>query len=60
MTQDVTYVSNAPSIVDATNQAGNKSRIVAVAPGTTTVKAVRASSYPQATESNAITVTVSP
>ena len=38
----MTYVSSDPSVVVATNQAGNKSRIEAVAPGVATVTAVRA------------------
>ena len=60
LTQDVVYVSSDPDVVQATNEPGNKSRIVAVAPGVATITAFRASTYPQATDSNSITVTVSP
>jgi uncharacterized protein YjdB len=60
VTQDVTYVSSDPTVVTATNQSGNKSRIEAVAPGVATIRALRPSAYPQATDSNAIIVTVSP
>ncbi len=60
VTQDVVYVSSDPTVVNATNLAGNKSRIEALAPGVATVTAFRDSEYPQATESNGITVTVLP
>jgi hypothetical protein len=60
VTQDVTYVSSDPNVVVATNLTGNKSRIEAVAPGVATIRALRPSAYPQATDSNTITVTVSP
>jgi hypothetical protein len=58
VTQEAFYTSSDSSVVVATNQAGNRSRIEAVAPGVATITAFRASTYPQATDSNAITVTV--
>ncbi len=61
VTQEAVYTSSDPAIVRATNQSGNRSRIEAVAPGTATITAHRASDdYLQATDSNAITVTVVP
>ena len=60
VTQEAFYLSSDPSVVQATNAVGNKSRIEALAPGVATITAFRASAYPQATDSNAITVTVSP
>jgi hypothetical protein len=60
VTQDAVYTSSDSSVVRATNQSGNKSRIEAIAPGVATVTAFRASAYPQATDSNPITVTVVP
>jgi hypothetical protein len=58
VTQEAFYTSSDPSVVVATNQPGNRSRIEAVGPGVATITAFRASTYPQATDSNAITVTV--
>jgi hypothetical protein len=60
LTQDAVYASSDPAVVVATNLAGNRSRVQAVAPGVATVTASRSSTYPQATESNAVTVTVVP
>lgn len=60
VTQDAAYVSSDPGIVRATNESGNKSRIEGVAPGIATVTAIRTSAFPQATESNTISVTVLP
>ncbi len=60
VTQDAVYTSSDPAVVRATNQAGNRSRIEALAPGVAIITAVRASAYPQATDSNPITVTVLP
>lgn len=60
VTQEAIYASSDPTVVTATNASGNKSRITAVAPGVATIVATRPSGWPQATESNAITVTVLP
>jgi hypothetical protein len=58
LTQDATYTSSDPAIAVATNQDGNRSRVVAMAPGTATLTAHRESAYQQAEDSNAVTVTV--
>jgi hypothetical protein len=58
LTQDAVYASSDPGVVAALNTAGNRSQLEAIAPGVTTVTASRASSHPQATESNAVTITV--
>lgn len=60
VTQEAVYASSDPTVVAATNASGNKSRVTAVAPGVATIMATRPSIWPQATESNAITVTVLP
>jgi len=59
VTQEAFYTSSDSTVVVATNQSGSKSRIEAIAPGVVTITAFRASTYPQATDSNAITVTLS-
>ena len=39
VTQDATYSSSNPDVAVATNEPGNKSRVVAVGVGTTTIRA---------------------
>lgn len=58
VTQDVVYRSSDETIVAATNPTGNRSRLAALNPGTATVTAFRASTYPQVRDSNPVTVTV--
>ena len=60
LTQDVVYVSSDPDVVQATNGAGQQEPDRRRRPGVATITAFRASTYPQATDSNSITVTVSP
>src|SRR6185295_1021346 len=40
VTQEVTYTSSAPAIATAENPPGDRSRVVAVAPGTVVISAV--------------------
>jgi uncharacterized protein YjdB len=60
LTQEATYASSDPTVATATNLDGNRSRVVAVASGTATITAHREtpSSFSQATDGNAVTVTV--
>jgi hypothetical protein len=39
ITQDVDYSSSNPAVATATNEEGKKSKVVAIAPGTTTIRA---------------------
>ena len=60
LTQDVSYESTDPTVAVATNLDGNRSRIVAVAPGTATITAHRHTTFPQVADSNPVTITVAP
>jgi uncharacterized protein YjdB len=58
ITQRVEWTSSAPGVANAGNPPGDRSRVVAVAPGTATITAYRDSGFGQATDSNAVTLTV--
>jgi hypothetical protein len=59
LTQEVIYTSSAPAIVNAENAAGDRSRVVAVAPGTAVISAVDPGTKIATGAAETVTITVS-